>query len=131
METIDAARIQSLPLFASLSDQECAELARHVEERDYETGHAVIHQGASGYTFFAIEDGTADVFVDDEKVRSVGPGDFLGEISILDGGRRTATVTATSPMRLLALFGTQFRVLETEHPELAEKIQQVVDQRLA
>jgi CRP-like cAMP-binding protein len=91
METSDAtpdgARIQSLPLFSSLSFEECVEIAARTEERDVEPGHHVMHQGDGGYTFFVIEAGTADVFVDDALVRSLGPGDFMGELPRRFGSR--------------------------------------------
>ena len=124
------AMIQSLPLFSSLTFEECLELATRTEEREFETGQYVMHQGDGGYTFFVIESGTADVFVDDSLVRSLGPGDFMGELAILDGGYRTASVVASSPMQLLAMFGLEFRHLEREHPELTETIRQVMAERL-
>src|SRR5262245_22912412 len=119
----DPARLQTLPIFSTLSADELAELSQRVEEREVESGHHLLHQGDGGYTFFVITSGTADVFVDEAVVRSLGPGDFLGEKAILGEGRRTATVTATSPMALIAMFGLEFRNLQREHPELAEKIQ--------
>ena len=86
----DPARIHSLPLFSSFTLDECAELAARSHEREYETGRHVIHQGDGGYTFSVIESGTADVFVDDAQVRTVGPGDVLLDTrrSITHGVRR-------------------------------------------
>jgi CRP/FNR family transcriptional regulator, cyclic AMP receptor protein len=124
------SRIQSLALFSSLSFEECVELAARTEVREFEPGHHVMHQGDGGYTFFVIESGTADVFVDDAPVRSLGPGDFMGELAILGAGYRTASVVATSPIELFALFGLEFRRLEEDHPELAEKIRKAMTERL-
>jgi len=124
-------RPESQPLLASLSDEEYGTLADHVELRDVESGHHAVHQGDGGYTFFIIKSGAADVVVDDAIVRSLQPGDYLGEMAILGQGRRTATVTATSPMELVALFGLEFRRLQSDHPELAEKIRSVMVERLA
>ena len=89
-----------------------------------------MHQGDGGYSCFVIESGTADVFVDEAQVRTLGPGDFLGELAIWGAGHRTASVIATSPMRLVVLFGLEFRYLEREHSELAEKIRLVTTERL-
>ena len=125
---LDPVRLQSLPIFSSLSPEECAEIAQRIQERDVEPGRHVMHQGDGGYTFFVIESGTAEVSVDDAVVRQLGPGDFLGEKAILGGGRRTATVTATSPMQVLAMFGLDFRDLETGHPEIAEKVRDAIAQ---
>src|SRR5262245_13406511 len=103
----DPARIQSLPLFSSLTLEECAELASRTHEREYDSGHEVMHQGDGGYTFAVIESGTADVFVDGNRVRSVGPGDVLGEVAVLSGGHRSATVVTTSPMHMFTFFGLE------------------------
>jgi CRP/FNR family transcriptional regulator, cyclic AMP receptor protein len=125
----DPARIQSLPLFSSLSLDECAALAGRSQERDYDTGRHLMQQGAGGYTFSVIESGTADVLVDDTLVRSVGPGDVLGEFAIKGDGHRTASVVATSPVHLFAFFGLDLHDLERDHPELAGTIQQLMDER--
>jgi CRP-like cAMP-binding protein len=89
-----------------------------------------MQQGDGGYTFSVIESGTADVLVDDTPVRSVGPGDVLGELAVKGAGQRTATVVAASPLRLFAFFGLELHDLEQQHPELADKIRQVMAERL-
>ena len=66
-----------------------------------------------------------------EPLLTLGPGEFFGEIAILGGGRRTATVTSTSPIRMLVLFGTEFRQLEAAHPEIAVEITDTMRSRLA
>jgi CRP-like cAMP-binding protein len=88
-----------------------------------------IHEGASGYTFFVILEGTVDVDRDGERVESLGPGDFFGEMAILGSGRRNATVTASTHVELLALFGTVFRTMESDHPQVAELIREKVAER--
>jgi CRP-like cAMP-binding protein len=125
----DPARIQSLPLFASLSADECAELASRAQERDFETGQTVLRQGDGSYSVGVIESGTADVFVDDARVRSLGRGDVIGELAVLGAGHRTATVVATTPVELFAFFGLEFHELEVRHPELTEKIRQAMAER--
>jgi CRP-like cAMP-binding protein len=61
----------------------------------------------------------------DEEIRQLGPGDFFGELSIVGDGRRTATVKATSPVTVWSMFGTQFRRLEQQFPEVAKRIRTV------
>jgi CRP-like cAMP-binding protein len=90
-----------------------------------------MRQGDGGYTFGVIESGTADVLVDDARVRSLGPGDVIGELAVLGGGYRTATVVATTPVGLLAFFGLEFHELEQKHPELTQKIRQAMADRQA
>jgi voltage-gated potassium channel len=80
-------------------------------------------EGAAGYSFFVLREGTATVSIDGDEIRTLVAGDFFGELALLGDGRRTATVTAASPSRVLVLFGTEFRRLQREHPELAERIE--------
>jgi CRP/FNR family transcriptional regulator, cyclic AMP receptor protein len=126
----DPARLRAVPLFAALDDDECVRLSGWVDEQHVEAGCEVTPEGAAGYTFFVVEEGSADVVRDGEPIRQLVAGDFFGEIAILDGGRRTATVVATSPMRLLAIFGADFRRLETELPAVAVRIRATMDERL-
>lgn len=117
-----AEELRSLPLFAELGPAELEQVASwfDVEERD--SGATLTQQGASGYAFYVLRDGTATVIQGDEEIRRLGPGDFFGELSIIGDGRRTATVKATSRVTVWNMFGTEFRNLEHHFPELAEKI---------
>lgn len=114
--------LRSLSLFAELGPAELEQVASwfDVEERD--SGATLTQQGASGYAFYVLRDGTATVIQGDEEIRRLGPGDFFGELSIIGDGRRTATVKATSRVTVWNMFGTEFRNLEHHFPELAEKI---------
>ena len=114
--------LRSMSLFAELGPAELEQVASwfDVEERD--SGATLTQQGASGYAFYVLRDGTATVIQGDEEVRQLGPGDFFGELSIIGDGRRTATVKATSHVTVWNMFGTEFRNLEQHFPELAEKI---------
>ena len=99
-------------------------------EEEARAGHAVTYEGASGYAFFVIEQGEARVMHGDEELRRLGPGDFFGEAAILGDGRRTADVVAETDLELLAMFGTRFRVLQMEMPELAAMIEATMRERL-
>ena len=92
----DPARLAMVSLFEDLSGEELDLLVSWTEEHEVSRGQSLVSEGAAGYVFFVIEEGTAAVERDGEFLRELGPGDHFGEIAILDGGRRTATVVATS-----------------------------------
>jgi CRP-like cAMP-binding protein len=122
--------LADVALFDALEPDDRAAIASWFELEEVSPGVRLTGEGASGYSFFVIGDGTASVTVEDTEVNTLGPGDFFGELAILGEGRRTATVTTTSPARLLVLFGTEFRRLQQEHPELARRIESGVRARL-
>jgi CRP-like cAMP-binding protein len=126
---ISADRLRALPLFALLSEDELAVVSRSFEHRQASSGSRLTVEGASGYFFFVIEDGEVEVERDGQLLTTLGPGDFFGDMAILSGERRNATVTAASTVELLVLFGTAFRVLERELPAAAEKIRQKMAER--
>src|SRR5262245_64926910 len=103
----DPEHLATLPLFASLSPEEREQLAKWTEIREASSGQELVLEGASGYTFYVIDEGTAEVLEAGEKVRDLGPGDFFGEMAILGEGRRRGTVVATSQIKVLAIFGTE------------------------
>lgn len=111
-----------MPLFSTLSAEELAALGGRFEARQVRAGTRLTTEGASGYTFFVIEDGMFEVEQNGSLVGTLGPGDFFGETAIISGDRRNATVTAASEADLLVLFGTDFRILERDWPAIAGKI---------
>jgi CRP-like cAMP-binding protein len=127
---VDAARLEAIPLFAALAPEEKAMIAEVAETLEVPSGRVVATQDDFGYSFFAIEDGTADVQVNDESVGRLGPGDFFGEIALLCTGRRTAAVVSTSPMTLLSLFDRDFRQIESRVPTLAQELRKAARERL-
>jgi CRP/FNR family transcriptional regulator, cyclic AMP receptor protein len=127
---LDANRLKSLPLFASVSDGDLEQIAPFVSEVSVTEGKHLADEGDYAYTFMAIEEGTAEVRRGDERVAELGPGDFFGEIGIVgEGGRRTATVVATSPMRLITLDRWDMRRLEKAIPSAAEQIRSAAAER--
>jgi CRP-like cAMP-binding protein len=78
-----------------------------------------------------IEDGTADVIRDGKRIRTIGPGDFFGEIGLLESQRRTASVVATSAMRLIVMTSRDFSSMRSEMPHIAEEIRKEIEERLA
>jgi ATP-binding cassette subfamily B protein len=111
-----------MSLFGELAPAELEQVASwfSVEERD--SGATLTREGAAGYAFYVLKDGTATVVRGGEEIRRLGPGDFFGELSIIGDGRRTATVKATSHVTVWNMFGTEFRNLEQHFSELAERI---------
>ena len=121
--------LADLPLFSSLTGGERELVAAWAELRTASPGDQLCGEGASGYSFFVLCSGAADVTQDGKELRALGPGDFFGELAILGDGRRSATVTAAEPSTMLVFFGTEFRRLEAELPEVAARIRQAVEQR--
>ncbi len=122
-------RIVDIPLFGGLTDAERADVASHLEERSVNTGTHLSSEGGAGYFFFVIESGNAEVSRGDDVVATLGPGDFFGEAAVLETTRRTATVTATTPMVVFQMFGADFAVLESTSPTVPAIIERALDER--
>lgn len=126
---VDPAELARIPLFASLSESERQELARWFDVRTVGEGVKLATEGAAGYSFFALVEGTAVVEADGKTVATYAPGDFFGEMAILDGSPRSASVTTTSPARLLVMFGTEFRDMQQSQPAVAAELERVTRER--
>lgn len=127
---MDGARISQITVFSDLDESQCECLAGACEELEVETGTKLTKEGDFGYAMFAVTSGTADVYKDGSLIRTLGPGDVFGEIAVFFGGRRTATVVATSPMHLVMLFSRELRRLDREVPEVADVLRETVAERL-
>ena len=128
---MDAGRLKQIPLFASVSDEELSTIAPFAQENSVDAGHALVKEGQFSYEFFSIEEGEAEVTREGEHVADLGPGDFFGEIGLLEKDLRTATVTAKTPMRLVTLTGWDMKRLERNIPQAVEAIRKVLEQRRA
>ena len=126
---MEASRLRNVPLFASLSNRELERVAGWTDEVDVPAGKQLMTQDALGYEFFVIEDGHAEVTQDGERIRLLGPGDFFGEIALLETGRRTADVVAESPMQLVVMHRREFKQMQRELPDVAEKIERAIRER--
>ncbi|MDP9260678.1 MAG: cyclic nucleotide-binding domain-containing protein [Actinomycetota bacterium] len=124
-----AAELSGIPLFDSLSESEREQLAKWFDVETAGEGVRLTGEGASGYSFFVLLDGSAAVTSAGAEIATLLPGDFFGEMAILGDGRRSATVTTTSPSRVLTLFGTEFRQLQQAHPQIAERIEAATRER--
>lgn len=123
MAPATADDLTGIPLFDTLETEERAALAPWFELEAVSADVRLTGEGAPGYSFFVLREGTATVSIDNIEARTLGRGDFFGELALLGEGRRTATVTTDSPSRVLVLFGTEFRRLQQEFPQLAAQIE--------
>jgi CRP-like cAMP-binding protein len=128
--SVDVSRLDSVSAFAGLSADERAQVAAASTPAELDAGAVLAPQGDYGYTFFVIEDGTVEVSDGDERLAELGPGDFFGEIGLLITERRTATVTATSPVRVLTIFDRDFRRLCADVPAFERVLREAMAERL-
>jgi CRP-like cAMP-binding protein len=121
--------LAGVPLFDTLDADQLADIARWFHEQNAGAGRKLVGEGAPGYTFFVLVKGTAQVSSEGDALGDLVAGDFFGEMAILGTGRRTATVTSTSPVRLLVMFGSEFRQLEAAFPEIASRLTEAMQTR--
>lgn len=125
---MEAADVTKIPLFAELNEAEAARLAELFRDEKALPGRRPTIQGDFGYRFFVVFEGTAVVRVDGKEVGELGPGDFFGEMALLDdAGRRTAEVDVTSRMRYASLMIWDFRKLLEDHPEISTKVKAAIE----
>ena len=126
-----AADLAQVPLLAALPQETLEMLASRFEAEDHGAGHRVVTEGTPGYAFYIVSSGALTVTQEGRVLRTLGPRDFFGEISILAEGVRTATVTADEPSEVWVLFGTSFRSLQVARPDVAAALEQAMDDRLS
>src|ERR1700749_2155805 len=141
METM---RFASIRFFAYLPEDKLAAVASMASETEIRAGQVLAAEGRAGYSLYAIESGTADVVIDGETVGTIGAGDLVGEMAVLIsppdwsapaevsiGGLRTASVVATSPMRLVMLFKRDVWELDRRAPVMTQRLRALLDERRA
>ena len=122
--------IKSVPLFSSCSKKELEAIAAQADELVVPAGKTLTKEGDRGREFMVIVDGSAEVRKNGRKVNTLGSGDFLGEIALISGGPRTATVTTTSESDLLVLTDRAFRQLTRQMPSIHASVLKAVSERL-
>lgn len=128
----EVAELAAIPLFAGLSSDQLATLANSFDVEEFEAGHTPASSGAHGYSFFVVADGTARVEVDGEVVERLAPGSTFGEmVFFAPNSRRTATVLPDGPLRVFTLFGADFRMMQSEYPQVAARIRAAHDEHQA
>jgi len=122
--------LQRVPLFAGCSRADLQRIASIADELDLAEGATLIREGERGREFIVVVDGTVRVSRKGRKLRELGAGDFIGEIALVADVPRTATVTATSPVRLLVVTDRAFRGLLERTPSVSNKVLQSLGERL-
>jgi CRP/FNR family transcriptional regulator, cyclic AMP receptor protein len=123
--------IKRVPLFANCSKHELEEIAHIADEIDLGEGKEMTREGSRGREFFVLLEGDADVTKNGQSINKLGTGDFFGEIALVSDTPRTATVTATSPVRALVITDRSFRRLMDGSPEIQRKVLVALAERLA
>lgn len=123
---MDPNRLKAIPIFSHLSDEEANRLAAFASETSVADGQILMKQGDYSTELIGIEEGTADVIRDGKKIASLGEGDLIGEMGLLEREPRNADVIATSPMRVMKLTHWEIRRMSEE---TLERIKQIVEKR--
>jgi len=126
---VESARLAAIPVFAALTDDERAAVAEVAFEVEAAAGETIAVEGDFGYALYAIESGTVTVSSDGSTLRTLGPGDVFGEIAVLASGRRTASVHAATPLRMIALFKRDVWALERNLPSTVEHLRALIAER--
>ena len=130
MSTTKRDLLRRVPLFADLGSNELQEIEQLADEIDVAAGTELTHEGGTGHEFFVIIDGRARVEHDGRRLATLGAGDFLGEIALIDGKPRTATVVTDEPTRLLVLGHREFNSLLDTRPRVRLRILEALATRI-
>ena len=122
--------ISRVPLFANLSKNDRKKLAASMKERTFPVGTVITEVGSSGVGFFIIDSGTATVVLGESRTRTLTSGDYFGEIALIDGGPRTARITADTELRCYGLTSWEFRPFVQARPDVAWALLQNLAQRI-
>jgi len=120
----------AVPLFARLSRRDLSRLVKSGHDVTYPAGTELTSAGEDGICFFVIAQGEARVEVKGQEVRRLGPGDYFGEMALIDRSQSSATVTAATEMRCFVMTQWNFRPFATEHPEVAWALLEAMVQRV-
>jgi CRP/FNR family transcriptional regulator, cyclic AMP receptor protein len=123
---MDPARLKTLPLFASMDEQNLRQMATFATQDSAGEGSTLIREGDYSTEIYVIEEGTADVMHEGRRLGTLGPGDVFGEIGVVDNQMRTASVVATSPMRLIRLTTWEVKRMG---PDVLARLRELVEER--
>jgi CRP/FNR family cyclic AMP-dependent transcriptional regulator len=129
-QNVKVEALKRAPLFEGLSKKELTELARATDDLSVGPGTVLCREGSLGREFFVLVDGSAEVTKGAKRIATRGPGDFVGEIALLTTTKRTATVTATTPLRCFVMTRGDFRRVLDENPGVERKVMQALAERL-
>jgi CRP-like cAMP-binding protein len=127
---LDPERLRAVGIFSGLSRKELERLSTWTDELSIREGEELATEGRFAHEFFVIEDGAAAVLQGGERIGELGPGDFFGEIALLETERRTASVVAETPMEVIVMFRPNFIQMEREMPVVADRVRAAIRARL-
>jgi CRP-like cAMP-binding protein len=126
---LDATQLKRIPLFADASDEELRKVAAFAQSKEVPEGEVVLEEGGFSRELLAIEEGTAAVSRDGEHIADLGPGDIFGEAGMLDDEMRSATVTATSRLKLISMGHFEVKRMKKDAPDVYARIEELVEER--
>jgi CRP/FNR family cyclic AMP-dependent transcriptional regulator len=127
---MDAHDLEKVPLYAGLSHKEREKIARWSDTVDLPAGKHLLEEGRLPHEFFVVLEGEVEVTHDGERLATMGPGEFFGEIALIQHGRRTASVVTTAPTQLAVMSPASFVAMRREMPEVTERIDTAIRERL-
>jgi CRP-like cAMP-binding protein len=122
--------ISRVPIFASCTPDEIAAIAGVSQDGFFQPGQIIVTQGTPGQAFYLILSGRVEILRDDVSLGGFGPGDFFGEMSLLDSAPRSATIRAIDQVACVLLSSWDFKALLERHPSIAIKLLEVLSRRL-
>ena len=122
--------LQNVQLFSTLAEEDMEELARQLHERRFPEGAEVTTEGSTGAGFFVIVAGNAEVLVGGEHRATLGPGDYFGEVALIDDGIRSASIVAATDLLCYGLTPWEFRPFVEEHPKVAWALLEALARRI-
>ena len=122
--------LQNVQLFSTLAEEDMEELARQLHERRFPEGAEVTTEGSTGAGFFVIAAGNAEVLVGGEHRSTLGPGDYFGEVALIDDGIRSASIVAATDLLCYGLTPWEFRPFVEEHPKVACALLEALARRI-
>jgi CRP/FNR family transcriptional regulator, cyclic AMP receptor protein len=122
--------IKQVPLFSGLDKRELQGLSSSMKERIFNEGDTIAVEGQTGVGFFIIDEGEAAISVQGEELKTLGHGDYFGEVALIDDGARTATITAKTPLKCYGITSWEFKPLVEQNADLAWKMLQTMAKML-
>jgi CRP-like cAMP-binding protein len=127
---VDAKSLERVPLFAGLSHKDRERVARLADTVELPAGRHLLDEGRLPHEFFVILEGEVEVLHEDQRLATLGPGDFFGEIALIQHGRRTASVVTSAPTSLAVMSPTSFDAMRRQLPRVAERIDGAIRERM-
>lgn len=122
--------LSKVPIFAACSPTEIQAVSGVAQEHTFEPGQIIVTQGTPGQAFYLILSGRVEILRDNQSLGAFGPGDFFGEMSLLDQAPRSATIRAIEHTNCLMLSSWDFKALLEKYPSIAVKLLEVISRRL-